>query len=578
MQTFSEKSSAPNHSARSVFADPDRNTVQGFGLELESTPMSPLQAKLNQTSSVAIQMKLQDSFSQNPRLVAQAKLGAKLAQRKALIQAKCDMCEVSESEEKLKKLKKESDPGEDEDDAVIQSKAAGSLTSSDTPVPATNNTGLPDDLKTGMESLSGMSLNDVNVHYNSAKPAQLQALAYTQGTDIHVGPGQEQHLAHEAWHVVQQKQGRVQPTTQLQNVAINDDFGLEREADIMGGKALQAKADGHFENLQELNQGVISFKTPVQLLEMETDDGTWDFSDYAIQNSGGWRGLAEHTLTYRPNGGIGEDRIALIQTVRSEIDGEIVHSNATHQNRTSEQTGFRIDNFTDSNNPIFGAASATSLANTALQDDTFQVGGRVNRGTSRRPNIVDQEPNRLDNPGFGIRDLQRQNLSNVAMGQTFITAAYNMTTGQYLGSIAYGWEQAEDGEPQLLEMTYTTGGVSDTFLSAVTKWNQGRTRGRNNIQLPTPQGVEVQGFEEEEDDLIEDLDQMEDNPVELDDVDMGGQELSFEQWVQQLQHWFFQEYQASLFDYPDEPYRLEYEDGMSPQDFYAQYLANGRAF
>lgn len=34
---------------------------------------------------------------------------------------------------------------------------------------------------------------------------------YEQGTDIHVGPGQEQHLPHEAWHEVSQRQGRVRP-------------------------------------------------------------------------------------------------------------------------------------------------------------------------------------------------------------------------------------------------------------------------------------------------------------------------------------------------------------------------------
>ena len=38
-----------------------------------------------------------------------------------------------------------------------------------------NKTGLPDNLKTGIESLSGLSMDDVKVHYNSAKPAQLQA-------------------------------------------------------------------------------------------------------------------------------------------------------------------------------------------------------------------------------------------------------------------------------------------------------------------------------------------------------------------------------------------------------------------
>ncbi|TGE14362.1 DUF4157 domain-containing protein [Hymenobacter elongatus] len=98
--------------------------------------------------------------------------------------------------------------------------------------------GLPEALKAGIESLSGLPMDDVKVHYNSAQPAQLQALAYAQGTDIHVGPGQEQHLPHEAWHVVQQKQGRVQPTRQLKGTAVNDDSALEQEADVMGAKAL----------------------------------------------------------------------------------------------------------------------------------------------------------------------------------------------------------------------------------------------------------------------------------------------------------------------------------------------------
>lgn len=104
-----------------------------------------------------------------------------------------------------------------------------------------NKTGLSDNLKSGIENLSGFSMDDVKVHYNSNKPAQLQAHAYAQGTDIHIGPGQEKHLPHEAWHVVQQKQGRVKPTTQLKAFNINDDARLEKEADVMGDKALQGK-------------------------------------------------------------------------------------------------------------------------------------------------------------------------------------------------------------------------------------------------------------------------------------------------------------------------------------------------
>ncbi|MES2045236.1 MAG: DUF4157 domain-containing protein [Pseudomonadota bacterium] len=102
-----------------------------------------------------------------------------------------------------------------------------------------NRTGLPDRLKEGVEAMSGMSLDSVRVHYNSSQPAQLNALAYAQGSDIHVAPGQERHLPHEAWHVVQQAQGRVRPTMQMKgNTAINDDVGLEHEADVMGARAL----------------------------------------------------------------------------------------------------------------------------------------------------------------------------------------------------------------------------------------------------------------------------------------------------------------------------------------------------
>lgn len=103
-----------------------------------------------------------------------------------------------------------------------------------------NDTGLPDNLKTGIENLSGYSLDDVKVHFNSNKPAQLQAHAYAQGTDIHIASGQEKHLPHEAWHVIQQKQGRVKPTMQMEG-NINDDTRLEKEADIKGVQALQMK-------------------------------------------------------------------------------------------------------------------------------------------------------------------------------------------------------------------------------------------------------------------------------------------------------------------------------------------------
>ena len=104
----------------------------------------------------------------------------------------------------------------------------------------------------------------VKVHRNSSKPAQLNALAYAQGSDIHLAPGQEAHLPHEAWHVVQQAQGRVSPTRQMkEGLPVNDDCGLEREADLMGSKA--ARAGGAPNAAQDLSAGPRPGVAPAQM-------------------------------------------------------------------------------------------------------------------------------------------------------------------------------------------------------------------------------------------------------------------------------------------------------------------------
>lgn len=106
---------------------------------------------------------------------------------------------------------------------------------------AASSSDMPPDLRAGLEKLSGVDLSDVKVHQNSDKPQQVGALAYTQGNDIHVAPGQERHLPHEGWHAVQQKQGIVKATMQMKSgEAVNDDAGLEHEADVMGAKAAEA--------------------------------------------------------------------------------------------------------------------------------------------------------------------------------------------------------------------------------------------------------------------------------------------------------------------------------------------------
>lgn len=98
-----------------------------------------------------------------------------------------------------------------------------------------NLTGIPAQMKWDLEARSGLSLDDVRVHYHSDKPAGLGALAYTQGTQVHIGPGQEGHLRHELGHVVQQKLGLVRPNARFPGgPALNTEEALERQADAIG--------------------------------------------------------------------------------------------------------------------------------------------------------------------------------------------------------------------------------------------------------------------------------------------------------------------------------------------------------
>jgi hypothetical protein len=105
--------------------------------------------------------------------------------------------------------------------------------------------GIPESVQTKMEQALNTNLAGVTVHPNSAKATEVGALAYTQGTDIHVAPGHyspntssgQRLLGHELTHVAQQMAGRVQPTGEVGGLPLNDSPALEKEADSLGAKA-----------------------------------------------------------------------------------------------------------------------------------------------------------------------------------------------------------------------------------------------------------------------------------------------------------------------------------------------------
>jgi len=187
-------------------------------------------------SSTALQLQLMENIANSPQTVAQHQ---RLTFRRS---AKNTLQRANIKDDELMQGKFETAQRKTLDEETLQSKLPNKINTlqlQKEDIQSGNKTGLPDQLKAGIESLSGMDMSDVHVHKNSSKPAQLNALAYAQGNDIHLGSGQEKHLPHEAWHLVQQRQGRVKPTTQLSDKMINDDASLENEADLMGGKALQ---------------------------------------------------------------------------------------------------------------------------------------------------------------------------------------------------------------------------------------------------------------------------------------------------------------------------------------------------
>ena len=108
------------------------------------------------------------------------------------------------------------------------------LESQDTPTAprsASGGTPLGKAMQAKIERQFGLPMGDVRIHHNSDEPAKFDAGAYTYGSDIFLGPGQEDTLEHELTHVAQQKKGLVQPEKIEHGIFVNCDSELERCAD-----------------------------------------------------------------------------------------------------------------------------------------------------------------------------------------------------------------------------------------------------------------------------------------------------------------------------------------------------------
>lgn len=105
-----------------------------------------------------------------------------------------------------------------------------------------NVTGIPGAMKAQFENASGLSFDDVRIHYRSEKPERLHALAYTKGNQVYLAKGQEKHLGHELGHVVQQKLGLVRANRQVSGQPVNDEPRMEAAADNIRNLSAQASS------------------------------------------------------------------------------------------------------------------------------------------------------------------------------------------------------------------------------------------------------------------------------------------------------------------------------------------------
>ena len=186
----------------------------------------------DQRPDTIAQAKTIDGINNSPKSIAQRQEQEQLFGNKDLAQAKMEEEDLLQGKFEAKPIQMDL-----EEEDLLQGKFA-----SNTPVQKKSSNGIPEDVHSKLTATMGTDFSNVNVHTNSNQATQLNALAYTQGNDVHFAPGQfkpntsqgQQLIGHEFAHVVQQAEGKVKPTVEVNGMPVNDDVGLESDADRIG--------------------------------------------------------------------------------------------------------------------------------------------------------------------------------------------------------------------------------------------------------------------------------------------------------------------------------------------------------
>lgn len=311
-----------------------------------------------------------------------------------------------------------------------------------------NNSSIPNELKSGVENVTGVSMDDVKVHYNSSEPAKVNAHAYAQGNEVHLGAGQEKHLPHELGHVAQQKMMDIKPDSKLNGQLINTDEKLEKEADSIGQKAIDYNSS---EN--------------IQLKSIDSESNTLQLKDPPTTGT---------PLETIPEGNEDEDEDALVTPGGLEINADGLDD---EQKRTAMQSTDEVVDSLSFVGSIAGRKIGTALDNKKIEE------------------LADPKPTYYEN----LKQVH-QNAANPPGGQTFFSVMGNIFgIGSALKDIIMNfldftdkWKQwtaykrATEKENPLEEAVYGLGKVFKGFWTKVGGFFEGILRLTTSILLLTP--------------------------------------------------------------------------------------------
>lgn len=352
---------------------------------------------------------------------------------------------------------------------------------------------LPDGLKTGLERLSGLSMDDVRVHRHSPRPGNVGALAYTHGADIHLAPGQEQHLAHEAWHAVQQKQGRA---------SVDDDPALEREADEMAPRLSRGEFPAAPLHAPPPFHGSV-----LQRKKVPTNFGEFETTKFAEADGRG----VEIILKFNPDDTkVDAKKIALSQSLRTTTASGVAYAIDPSQalkmvGSGKSGAGYGIDVLSGTTNPLYGERNTLGAAQDLkdTRESANTTADAVNLGVNTNYQLghcFKEKPTDATKKKRSASLWDKpQGGKNKGESRTFETAALAIDgtdKDKYYGSVKWGYKmEGTDAAP-----TVTTSDIEEAskgtptanFTEPAKLWNAGKTPGTIKVTAD-PQATVLKG-------------------------------------------------------------------------------------